>query len=151
MTKNKFYIIIIVGLIISNLLVIGVLVFRKPPHPPRLGPKRMIIESLHFDKNQVDQFNKLIVSHRLSIVELKNKLDSSKSELYKTLTIQNNNEIKTDSIFSAISKINSKIELTNYNHFMDIKKICKDDQLQYFKDLTLKMAHFFSDKPIKKP
>jgi protein CpxP len=150
MNKSKFFITTIVVLLITNLLLVGFLVFRKPPHPPMDGPKKLIIQSLHFNKNQVNEYTKLIEVHKTDILNLKKKLEKSKGRLYATLASESNDELKTDSIFSVIATIESEIELLNYNHFMDIKKICNQDQLNNFKELTSKMAQFFTPKPPRK-
>jgi protein CpxP len=145
MTKNKF--LIVVSLLVSNFLLIGFLVFRKPPHPPMEGPKRFIIESLHFDKQQIDQFSKLILVHKENTIRVNSNIDQAKGELYKTLSYQEKNMAHRDSLLATIVKVEAELELLNYNHFLDIKKLCKTNQLTDYKKLTHEMARFFSGKP----
>jgi hypothetical protein len=149
MTKNKFYIYTIVGLLITNLLLIGFFIFRKPPHPKMDGPKKIIINSLHFDKNQIAQYDDLIVTHQNRMKDLKDKLNLEKGILYETLNSKDNNELKRDSILLRISKIETEIEKVNYQHFLDIKNICKPNQMGNFEKLTSKLVLFFSERPKK--
>jgi periplasmic protein CpxP/Spy len=147
MTKNKFFSFIIIGLVVSNVLLIVFVVSRKPPHPHMDGPKKMIIKSLHFDKKQVDQYSILVKIHVESSRKTKNKIHNTKGELYTTLLSENDS--KKDSLLSSISKFEREIEILNYNHFLDIKKICKGDQLNDFEELTKKMSSFFVPKTFR--
>jgi periplasmic protein CpxP/Spy len=40
--------------------------------------------------------------------------------------------------------LQKKIEAVHYNHFKEIKKLCKPDQAEYFESLTGELADFFS-------
>jgi len=149
MSKIKILTIAVIGLLIINLGVVGFLFMQKPPAredhgrvPPEERPKMIIIERLHFDRGQVAQYEQFIDQLRRSIRELDEQMRKTKNDLYSTL-IDGSSATK-DSIETKLGQIQKKIEETHYNHFADIKKLCKPDQLKYFNDLTTDLARFFA-------
>lgn len=146
MTKNRFYIFIIVGLLISNLLLIVFMLMRKPPH--HSGPRDLIIEQLHFDENQVRQYDGLIQQHRMQIREKEHEIINLKTQYYLLLN-QKNQQKKGDSLITEIGKLSAETEKINFKHFQDIKKICKPDQIKYFNELIGDLESLFNhhDKP----
>ncbi|MEZ4690304.1 MAG: hypothetical protein R3A12_09035 [Ignavibacteria bacterium] len=153
MTKIKLLSIAVIGLILINLVLLTFLFLRKPPpHPPdrqpplseRRGPAEMIIKELHFDKDQVSQYEKLIDVHKNTIKELDDSIRITKNDLYKTL--ENDNTSEKDSLVNRLSNLQKQIETVHYDHFADIKKICRPDQINYFNELISKLAEFFSPK-----
>jgi periplasmic protein CpxP/Spy len=149
MSKLKLLSIAVIGLLVMNLCLAGFLLLRKPPLPPVRGasfandaPKKKIIELLHFDNEQVTQYEALIKHHRESIRTLRDNLRETKSNLYHTLNEENSAD--KDSLTNELGALQKKIEAVHYNHFMEIKKLCKPDQLGYFNTLTDELADFFN-------
>ena len=118
--NNRFLVAMIAGLLISNILLVGFLINKSNNHPVRKEPKTLIINRLKLNNHQIDLYEKLIKNHRNAINPTRNKIQNNKKLLYKGL---NNNEKINDSIFSIIKDLNNKIELINYNHFIDIRNI----------------------------
>jgi periplasmic protein CpxP/Spy len=149
MSKLKLLSIAVIGLLVMNLCIVGFLFLGKPPLPPEGGapfakeaPKKKIIELLHLDKEQVSQYEELIQQHRESIKSLRDNLRETKSDLYQTL--KEGNGANKDSLIYELGRLQEKIEAVHYNHFMEIKKLCKPDQLGYFSTLTDELADFFN-------
>ena len=142
--NNRFLVAMIAGLLISNILLVGFLINKSNNHPVRKEPKTLIINRLKLNDHQIDLYENLIKNHRNAINPTRNKIQKNKKLLYKGL---NNNEKINDSIFSIIKNLNNKIELINYNHFMDIRNICDDNQLKLFNDLSKDLNRIFSKKP----
>ena len=141
--NNRFSVTIITGLLISNVLLVGFLINKSNNHPVRKGPKTLIINRLKLNSHQIDLYENLIKNHRDAINPTRNKIQKNKKLLYKGL---NKNEKINDSIFSIIKDLNNKIELINYNHFMDIRNICDDSQLKLFNELSKDLYRIFSKK-----
>ncbi len=149
MSKIKLLSIGVIGLLLINLGIVGFLLFHKPTQlpagPPPLsndGPKNIIAERLHFDKGQVAEYEKLIHAHQSAIKNMEDSIRMAKDELYKTLT--NEDESVKDSLVTELGLYQQTIEEIHYNHFMDIKKLCRPDQLDKFDKLTNELAHFFA-------
>jgi protein CpxP len=152
MTKIKLLSIAVVGLLLVNAGILAFLVIKKPAEPPMggpgrpgpggEGPKRIIIERLHFDAEQTAKYEKLITEHRKQINELDREIRTTKNNLYSTLSSASS--LNKDSLETRLGEIQKQIESTHYNHFSDIKKLCKPDQLENFNDLTKELARFFA-------
>ncbi|QQV03538.1 MULTISPECIES: hypothetical protein [Chryseobacterium] len=145
MTKNRFYIFMIVGLLISNLLLVIFILKQKPPH--HSGPRNLIIERLHFDEKQIQEYDILIQQHRIQIRQKEHELMDMKTQYY--LLLKNKNQKKEDSLVQQIGKISMETEKINFEHFQDIRKICHPDQLQDFDHLIDEFENLFNrpDKP----
>ena len=143
MSKNRFYIFIIVGLLISNLLLVTFVFMRKPPH--HSGPRDLIIERLHFDENQVRQYDELIKQHRMQIRDKEHEMMDLKTQYYSLL--KNNDRKNEDSLIHEIGKVSMETEKINFKHFQDIKRICHPDQIKNFDDLINDFESLFAPAP----
>lgn len=149
MSKIKLLTIAVIGLLLVNLGFVAFLFFKKPPHKPKgrppmgqAGPKKIIIDRLDFDKEQVAQYDQLIKEHQVAIKSLEDSIKYAKNDLYRSLTDENNTG--KDSLIANLGLLQRQIELTHYQHFESIKKICHPDQLTYFNELTKELARFFA-------
>lgn len=113
------------------------------------GPKGIIINKLHFDEEQITQYEKYIQQHRKDINENEAAINQLRSNLFEHLkSEQNTNYI--DSMFTVISKQQYVAEKINYNHFLEIKHLCKPSQQKDFEELTEEIKDLFSLKERKK-
>ena len=142
--NNRFLVAMTAGLLISNIILVGFVINKSSNHPVRKEPKTLIINRLKLNSHQIDFYENLIKNHRNAINSTRNKIQNNKKLLYKGL---NNNEKINDSIFSIIKDLNNKIELINYNHFIDIRNICDDSQLKLFNEVSKDLHRIFSKKP----
>ena len=140
MKKTTFYLIIIGLLLVSN----GCCLFLFfTNHPPKAeGPKRYIIEKLHFNANQTKEYEKLIVQHRYQITLSEKKLLQLKTKLYIQLDASKENQL-----LYKIGAIQQEIEQIHIAHFKAIKHLCKGNQLRYFHELQQNMAGLFNRHP----
>jgi hypothetical protein len=151
MSKLKFISIIAIGLLISNILLIGVLVFKKPPLPPHLKPRAIVIERLNLDKEQVKQYDELIQWHRSEINNKEATIIELKNKLYVGI-IDVNSKGFNDSIATEIGKLQVDIEHIHYKHFEDIGALCNASQKSKFDALIKEIAGVFArPKPKGKP
>ncbi|KUJ57006.1 MULTISPECIES: hypothetical protein [Chryseobacterium] len=145
MTKNRFYIFIIIGLLISNMLLVAFILLKKPPQ--HSGPRNLIIERLKFDENQIRQYDELISQHRRQIREKRHEMTDLKTQCYSLLKSEDNKN--GDSLINEIGKLSMETEKINYKHFQDIKRICRPDQMKNFDNLIDDFENLFNrpDKP----
>ncbi len=149
MNKVKFLSIISIGLLVSNLVLAGFMLFKKPKHPMGEGPKRVIIEKLHFDDKQVAQYEEIIQEHQKKIRISDEKILNIKNALYTTLT-KEINSTQRDSLINQIAIVQAEIENTHYNHFVEMKTLCKPEQQQYFEALTQEISTLFYKRQMPK-
>lgn len=134
-----------IGIVFLFLLNICLLLFIKIGKPHlEIGPRDILIKKLHFDNQQINDYDKLINRHRKEISEAQSELMTHKQALYKMLNYENENK---DSMMNVIAIDQSQIEKIHYTHFEQIKKLCRKDQLKYFDEFTTEIATLFSPKP----
>jgi hypothetical protein len=144
MEKNKFLQLCCLILLLSNLLL--VIWIWKSKSKRGEGPRREIIERLHFDDAQIKQYDLLIKEHRASIRMLDDQMDSIKSILYAGLTKAVDESVQHACIEALGSKA-KEIERVHYKHFLSIGSLCKKEQLGYFEDLSSDFTTLFHHKP----
>ena len=145
MNKSRFLSIIIIGLLISN----GILLFMFFNGPKiNKDPKSIIIDKLHFDEEQIKQFDIYIQQHRKAINENETAIKKIRNNLFTHLKYKQETA-KIDSLIGFIAKQQGVVERINYNHFREIKNLCKPSQKKDFNELTNEIVSLFSSKERK--
>jgi periplasmic protein CpxP/Spy len=149
MSKIKLLSIAVIGLLLINAGIVGFLLLRKPPLPPegngpakKEGPKKIVIERLNFDKDQVAAYEMLITEHQKAVRGLKDSISNTKNDLYQSLKMET--FAGKDSIINLLSVLQRRIESVHYGHFIQIKKLCRPDQTEKFNALTKDLAGYFT-------
>lgn len=145
MNKSKFLTLVIIGLLISN----GILLFMFIKGPKKhKEPKTIIIDKLHFNKEQIEYYEIYIQKHRKAINDNQAIMNKLRSDLYKQLK---SNPLATnlDSLFLKIGKQQYIAEKINYNHFLEIKKMCNPSQQENFNELTNEIVNLFAPQERK--
>ncbi|MFZ1703817.1 MAG: hypothetical protein WAT79_05695 [Saprospiraceae bacterium] len=149
MNKSKLLTFLAVGLFLSNLLLIGFILIKKPKRPFEEGPKKMIAERLHFDADQYADYEALIKKHFDQIQKKDSMIIVSKNTLYAC--IRNGNKMLKDSMLTNLGKLQMEVEDIHYQHFLDIGNICTEDQLKDYDLLLNDVAKLFSREKRNKP
>lgn len=142
MSKTKLLWIAVIALFMLNL---GILVFLFLPKPKRM-PREIVIEKLHFDKNQIVAYDKTIKLHQKNISRIDDSIRNTRNKLYQLLNSDTIDTQKRDSLYLKFSDFQKQIESTHFNHFLEIKKLCKKEQLSYFNDLTKELSEIFNNR-----
>lgn len=144
---------VIVGLCVVNIGLMAFILFKSqdpqrtgpPGMPPEDRPRHLIIQKLSFNDQQVAAYDELIYAHRDTIRQLERKIMDTKNKLYGTLV----NGGAKDTLVAELAALQQQIETVHYNHFIDIKKLCRPEQQQKFNELTRELAEYF--RPHKRP
>ena len=144
MNRSKFYIGAIVVLLLSNIVFISFILSRKGKRGHE--PNEKVIEILHLDVNQRKDYEELITAHQASMRAKRDALFGLKNELYTQLSKPMQDQ-QTDSLLTAISMLQKEVEMINYDHFSDIRALCRPDQMDNFNTLAQELAQIF--KPEK--
>lgn len=152
MNRNKFYIILIVGLLLTNLILIGFMVFPKghkgQKRGSREGPRHAIIEKLNLSTDQAVSYRELIDTHRKRINEKDKEIRNLKRGLYQGL--KSEKSVQADSLIGAINAVQREIEQLRYKHFEDLKALCTAEQLGDYNELVDDIGKLFRKKREKK-
>ena len=119
----------------------------KPRHKLE-GPKKIIIEKLELDENQVAAYDVLVLEHQERTQEEQAKIRDFKNQLYQTL-IEQNDEAK-DSLIQLLADEQILIENIHYKHFLEIEALCRPEQMENFKAFVAEITSLFSQKPPSK-
>lgn len=150
MEKSKFLTYTVIALLLLNLATLAFLFASGAKnHQPGEGlrkkpmPREIIIERLHFDAQQVREYDKLIAMHRSSIGRTEDKIRQCKNELYQLLNENPVDEKTKTALIAAISENQKEIETIHFNHFQAISKLCRAEQRADFKQLTTELSQLF--------
>ncbi len=129
-------------LLLANLFLLWFVISHKGPNTRHREPKKIIIEKLHFDRHQQQQYQKLIDAHRKELGRYRQTLVALKNQLYVNLSAISK-ETMADSIYTEMAGVHIQLERINYKHFQEIGQLCKPEQLVHFEQLTKDLAKLF--------
>ena len=135
MNKQNFYIIIIGVLILINLTLMWFFL-NQNNSSKKSGPRDMIIEALHFDDEQIREYDLLITDHRVLMRKGKSNLYNFRKSYFLT---------DSDSALSLLSISYSNLESINKNHINDIMEICNSSQKEDFR-IIIKENILFNER-----
>ncbi|PWA05866.1 periplasmic heavy metal sensor [Flavobacterium psychrotolerans] len=148
MDKIKLLTFAVIGLLLLNLTTLSLL-FINPPKGNEQNHKRpqeIIVEKLHFDKKQQEQYGQIIHWHRGRITDLEAQIRETKQDLYTLLQKEAVDETEKNNLITILANYQKEIEATHFKHFEDIKKICRRDQIKDYNTLTMELSKIFSQK-----
>ena len=142
MSRIKFLYGVVAVLGISNLFLFYFIFDMKDQrfHPDK--PKNEIIKRLRFDKKQIAEYEWTITKHRENAHKLGEQIQELKQELYSQLN-KNQQDSATNKLVLQISQKQGELEFIHYNHFLEIKSICRKDQLDEYEQLTKDLSDIF--------
>jgi len=156
MNRTKLLTIAVIGLLLLNAGTLGMLLLRGPGHhphgdmpppPPRgEGPKHIIMERLHFDDAQRKQYEALIDDHRKRSDELHEASRNLHKELYSLLAADTADKARASALILLIADNQKITDHLNFEHFQQIKAICRPEQLSDFKELSKELSELFGPK-----
>lgn len=148
MNKTKLLSVAIIALLVLNFGILGFLFLSKKHEPNgRKMPREIVIERLHFDENQIVEYETIIEEHQKNIRNLDRLIRKTKNELYQLLNEEKIDSSQKDSLYLKLANYQKQIETTHFNHFLEIKKLCKKEQLDDYEYLTGELSRLFSHKP----
>ena len=148
MNKTKLLSFAVIALLLLNFGILVFLFLSKDKDGPRgrKMPREIVIEKLHFNDNQIIEYDKKIKIHRETITTLDDSIKVVKNELYQLLNFETVDLVKKDSLYSKLANYQKQVETTHFNHFLEIKAICKKEQLADYNDLTKELSSLFAPK-----
>jgi len=149
MNKTKLLVIIVLGLLASNLVLVFYIYSASGNRSPKRSKKELISKQLNFTQTQIRDYEELIKQHRSDINATDLLIRQHKKQLYKGLI--NHDQIQTDSIINMLGQLQIRVEKIHYNHFLDIKSLCSEKQIDYFDHLTNELDHLFTHPPRRHP
>ncbi|MCG9791250.1 Spy/CpxP family protein refolding chaperone [Flavobacterium algicola] len=149
MSKVKILTISVLVLVILNLGMIAFcrIIKQKEFGGRDGGPKQMIIEKLHFNDQQKEALNALVVVHKSNIDAIEQDIRGAKENLFAQLLEPQVNQKVKDSLVRVLGDSQIKIEKEHFDHFQKIHSICNTpEQKEDFRALVKELGKIFSKR-----
>lgn len=143
MSRTKLLAVAVCLLVAVNLFMMWLL--SRPHEKPLPQNRKIIIEKLGFDANQVAQYDVLVNAHRRDIRMYEDSIKMLKTELYTHALVSSDTAAAQD-IIGKIDGVHQAIEWVHYRHFEAIRALCRPDQLPAFMALTQDLAAMFNPR-----
>ena len=149
MNKTKLYGILALVFLLINLMLIGFILAKGGKRGKyKNSPKETIITRLNFDSNQRAAYEEKVQKHRSLVNNTRQKISAEKSQLNNLLKTENREQ--ADSLSAVIAGLHREMELGFFNHLMDIKSICKPEQMDNYTTLVDDINTIFSKRGPKR-
>lgn len=149
MERTKLLTIAVIGLFLLNLITIGFLLV-KPNQLLRPGdsrgaeePATIITQRLHFDSGQQQAYRLLITKHQEQTKMLNEQMVQLHRDYYGLLASTQLDSIQANALSQQIADNQRAQAQLNFDHFKQIKALCRLDQQADFSDLVNDLARLF--------
>ncbi|MEQ1746310.1 MAG: hypothetical protein ABMA02_12855 [Saprospiraceae bacterium] len=151
LTKTNFWRISVLTLLLLNIALVAYFSLRQERHPQRRGDeiKNFIVERLHFDAAQTAAYEGLIERHRASIRAKEQDVRAAKQRLYSSL--QGSDFSEKDTLIQQIGRLQTGIEQVHFDHFLEVKNLCRPEQVADFRSVADQLARLLSPRRPPKP
>lgn len=132
MNKEKLLSILVILLIVLNLGIVAFLFKTRPPHPPELW--RMVVNELHFNAQQEEQYQAVREKHRERMNAIEEEFASVLEQYMNQLKEAPNPAIE-DTLLNKLAELEKEKAAITLAHFRDVKGLCHPEQLDAFDQL----------------
>ncbi len=139
-----------VGLLVLNVFLIAFIVYNRGNRPDKNKPRNSVIAKLHLDEAQIAAYDVSIEAHHKIMRSIDEQILSDRKTLYNTLQASGDTTLK-DSLIRKIAAEQMLIEHANYQHFQEIKTLCKAEQQKDFNNFVMEVTHIFPNLNKKRP
>ena len=148
MSKTRLFSIALVGLLLLNIAIISVVMFRHDDGRAndQREPKWIVIERLHFDAKQQEAYQVLIDVHKVKHHQLNDECRALKQNLYALLRKQPVDSVLADSLIAQVALKQKALEQLNFRHFQDVRAICRPEQMADFDLLVTDLVDIFAHR-----
>lgn len=139
MKKETLLTVAVIALLLLNFGTLGFLLFRRPPHGqggrPGEGLDRHIVEVLQLDEAQKQQFAKLKTEHHSRMLLSDAAYREALGNYFDLLKKDTVDQRIQDSLQANMTRIQNERATVTYQHFADLKAMCRPEQKQHFEAL----------------
>lgn len=152
MERTKLLTLVVIGLFLLNLFTLGFVLFKptsaslmvnQQGPPEGEGPARLIMQRLHFDERQKQQYQTLIDEHQKQTRLLNEKTARLYRDYYGLLATTPPDSVQAKALSQQIADNQRAIAELNFAHFQGLKALCRPDQQVYFTQLVDELARLF--------
>ena len=153
MKRETFLTVAILLLFAMNLCLVAFFIFdrRMPPHKEKHETHKIIIETLRYDEQQQRQFDASRNEQHNEMERLNEQFDHVVNNYFSLLMNETVNVSAKDSLEQVMFDIQKRKANSLFNHFQQLKNICRDDQRQAFDELLPELMHLIKPPPDNGP
>lgn len=139
MKKETLLTVAVLALLLLNFGTLGVLLLRRPPHPPGgRGPERLdrqIVETLDLNAEQRQKFEQLKSAHHEQMLASEQAYRDALGNYFALLKADTVPPAQRDSLQALLAHIQEERAGVTFQHFADLKALCSTEQQKRFADL----------------
>ncbi|KAA3612659.1 MAG: hypothetical protein DWQ05_18595 [Calditrichaeota bacterium] len=144
--QNRYLWITIIVLLIMNFTALALLwlgrpearkIQERPPDPmeEQIRIQQLLKKELNFDETQSEQYLKLRRQHRNQVQQLQMDISHIKKQMFNKVLQDNPRQELSDSLLALAQEKQAQLEKITFQHFLDLKKLCKPEQQDKLKIL----------------
>ena len=130
--------IVLVALLLVNIATLTLL-WMKPGKGHEKPKGERLVHKLSFDETQKESFFVLREGHGQAVQDLEHSNHEIRKQ-YSSL-MESNDLVTLDSLTNLVGANVAQIESLNFRHFQDIRKLCRDDQIEKFDRMMEHMSN----------
>ncbi len=159
MKRNRILLWITIGLLILNLAAMSFFWIRKPV---RIGPRNegrnnpemrpqnfehRMARHLNLDQAQIEEYHALMIDHMKKIDSIHESIKQKKWQIHQQLLSAEPDSNYINILVDSIGNLSATFEKLNYDHFIQLKGILNDNQLDNFKKLINGLPYHDDEHP----
>jgi hypothetical protein len=153
--QKRFLVYVIILLVILNISTLFMMWIGRPLHRlANRGPispehekariEQLLQEELGFDKAQTKEYLMMRQKHYKQVTSLRIEIRELKKQMFDEVLQDNPQPMLSDSLLRLAQEKQVNLEQLTFQHFLDLKKLCKPEQQD---KLKLLMHEVFRPKP----
>ena len=143
--RNKILVLIIAVLLISNLILVGFMVFAKKEErrPQERGRSfsEFFEKQLGFTPEQVTKFHQMRDEHFENIRPVLKNVRTAKDSLFSLMSRPDLPDSVIENAANNLAQNEKVQELLSFNHFRRVRELCTEEQKPKFDSLIYKMIN----------
>lgn len=150
--QKRYLIVVIIILVIMNFGTLFMLWIGRPSHPPGKGfpvppdqekarIEQLLKDELGFDGNQIEKYLEMRQKHHERVQILGNEIRLIKKQMFDEVLQDNPQPMLSDSLLKLAQEKQADLEQLTFQHFLDLKKLCKPEQQDQLKLLIGEFFH----------
>lgn len=153
-TKKTLLISTIILLIVINVAALATIYYNSKIRTKKLaemnnlkeeiqirGMHRFIRDELKLSDEQFKQFKEVTITNMRRSHKIALKLNEKRFDMMNEIAKENPNPNTLDKIARDIGSLHYELKKTTIKHFLELKEICNDDQLESLQKIFMQMTH----------
>jgi protein CpxP len=132
MQTLTFYKIAVLVLLLLNMGTLTFLWVNRPPDPREAGPFQFLVRATEMDEAQQETYHQLRMEHRNALETYRSQNRQLREAMFQLLATREANSAEVQMLADSLGALRTKEELFTYEHFRQVRAICRPDQLQRF-------------------